>query len=94
MNRYIKTDNDTLLNENKIVGVKMMNEKLEVCMMPSGCNGRGDTHTITKEKSPHSFFLLNRPPKLFITEQSISEQPITTITKTDTKTDTIEYFCN
>ena len=58
-NRYIKTDNDTILNEHCIKWVKKRNECLEVCMKGNGCFV-GDTHSICETKSKKSYDKLNK----------------------------------
>jgi hypothetical protein len=50
---YIKTDNNTFINEQNIVWVEQMNECLKVATMQTGalCN----TYKICKFNSPHSY---------------------------------------
>jgi len=57
---YLKTDNNTIINETHIRWVKKMNNCLEVCSKSTGCsiNG-GDTHRICKLNSSDSYDKLN-----------------------------------
>lgn len=50
---YIKTDNNTFLNEQNIVWIEQMNECLKVATIQTGalCN----TYKICKFNSPHSY---------------------------------------
>ena len=50
---YIKTDNNTFINEQNIVWIKQMNDCLRVGTMETGsiCN----TYKICKLNSPHSY---------------------------------------
>jgi hypothetical protein len=57
--RYIKTDNNTILNEQCIKWVKKRNECLEVCMKGNGCY-IGDTHTICKSMNDTAYNMLNK----------------------------------
>ena len=57
--RFIKTDNNAILNEQCIKWVKKRNECLEVCMKGNGCY-IGDTHIICKSRSPASYNMLNK----------------------------------
>lgn len=36
-NKYIRTDDDILLNEKKILWIKIIDECLEVCVKSNGC---------------------------------------------------------
>jgi hypothetical protein len=55
---FLKTDNNTIINENRITWVRKMNECLEVCLKTTGC-GTLDTHSICKIYSPESYKRLN-----------------------------------
>ena len=59
--KFIKTDDNKIINENCIRWVKKMNECMEVCNKSTGCigNGRG-THKICKLNSPSSYDKLNK----------------------------------
>ena len=59
LNSYIKTDNNTLLNEKCIKWIKKVNECMEVCMKGNGCY-IGDTHSICKKTSIDSYNQLNK----------------------------------
>ena len=52
---YIKTDNNTIINEKCILWVKKMDECLTICMKSSGCSGGRDTHKICKINNPESY---------------------------------------
>ena len=54
---YIKTDNNTFINEQNIVWVKQMNDCLKVATMETSalCN----TYKICKLNNPHSYDKLN-----------------------------------
>lgn len=58
--QYIKTDNNTILNEKHIKWVYKMNDCLEVCMKSSGCTKNHDTHRICKLNSLNSYNKLNK----------------------------------
>lgn len=58
-NVYIKTDNNTLINESWIRWVKKYNECLEVCTKIHGCDTGKDTHKICKDNSKDSYNKLN-----------------------------------
>jgi hypothetical protein len=55
---FLKTDNNMIINENRITWVRKMNECLEVCVKTTGC-GTLDTHKICKIYSPESYQKLN-----------------------------------
>lgn len=54
---YIKTDNNTFINEQNIIWVKQMNDCLTVATMETGalCN----KYKICKLNNPHSYDKLN-----------------------------------
>ena len=56
--KYIKTDNDVILNEICIRWVKKIDECLHVCMKNNGCQSGIDTHKICKANSPKSYLKL------------------------------------
>ena len=51
---YIKTDNNTILNENCIKWVRKMGDCMDICMKGNGCY-IGDTHRICKINTPNSY---------------------------------------
>ena len=59
---FIKTDNDTIINEKCIRWVKKMDQCLAVCSKPTGCNinTMADTHKICKANNPESYEKLNK----------------------------------
>jgi len=58
---YIKTDDNTIINENYIRWVKKMNDCLEVCVKSRGCTaGTIETHKICKINNMDSYNKLNR----------------------------------
>lgn len=60
--KYIKTDNNTVINEKIIRWIHKMGDCLEVCTKQNGCTldkKRGDTHRICKLYSPDSYNKLN-----------------------------------
>ena len=60
--KYIKTDNNTVINEKTIRWIHKMGECLEVCSKQTGCSldkRSGDTHRICKLNSPDSYSKLN-----------------------------------
>ena len=58
---YLKTDNNTIINETSIIWVKKMNDCLEVCAKSTGCSLRGgDTHRICKFNNIDSYNKLNK----------------------------------
>ena len=57
---YIKTDDNTVLNEKYVRWIKQMSDDcLEVCSKSTGCKTDYNTHKICKSKSPESFTKLN-----------------------------------
>jgi hypothetical protein len=56
-NHFLKTDDNTIINEKCIRWVKKMNECLEVCVKSNGCNSMitGTTHRICKANSPKEY---------------------------------------
>ena len=59
-NSYLKTDDNTIINEKCIRWVKKMSECLEVCTKTNGCYGNGDTRKICKSNNLASYNKLNR----------------------------------
>ena len=60
-NSYLKTDDNTIINEKCIRWVKKMSECLEVCSKSTGCSIKtGGTHKICKLNSPYSYNKLNQ----------------------------------
>ena len=58
---FLKTDNNTIINEQAIIWVKKMYDCLEVCTKPSGCRLRGgDTHTICSFNNYDNYNRLNK----------------------------------
>ena len=57
---YLKTDDNTIINEKCITWVKKMNECLEVCTKSDGCRIYKNTHKICKLNSLYSYEKLNR----------------------------------
>jgi hypothetical protein len=60
--KYIKTDNNTVINEKTIRWIHKMGECLEVCSKQTGCSldkRSRDTHRICKLNSPDSYNKLN-----------------------------------
>jgi hypothetical protein len=60
--KYIKTDNNTVINEKTIRWIHKMGECLEVCSKQTGCSldkRSEDTHRICKLNSPDSYNKLN-----------------------------------
>ena len=58
---YIKTDNNRILNEKRIIWVKKMGDCLEVCMKSTGCNEKNrGTHRICKINNLYSYNKLNK----------------------------------
>ena len=58
---YIKTDNNTIINEKCITWVKKMDDCLEVCTKMTGCNVKhNDTHKICKLNNLDSYNKLNK----------------------------------
>lgn len=59
--QYLKTDNNTIINEKCIKWVKKMGDCLEVCTKSSGCSEKnGDTHRICKLNNLDSYNKLNK----------------------------------
>jgi hypothetical protein len=59
-NKWLKTDNNSLINEKFIRWMKKMNECLEVCVKSDGCLVGNGTHKICKINSPDSYNRLNQ----------------------------------
>lgn len=58
---YIKTDNNTIINEKCIIWVKKMNECLHVCSKSTGCfYDKEDTHKICKINNLDNYNKLNK----------------------------------
>ncbi len=58
--RYLKTDDDKIINERSIKWAKKINECFEVCTKSTGCRAlNGDTHKICKMYNPDSYNKLN-----------------------------------
>ena len=55
---YLKTDNNTFINEKCIRWVKEMSDCLEVCIKIPGCDNK-NTHKICKVNNPDSYNKLN-----------------------------------
>ena len=58
-NKYIKADDNIIINENCIRWVKKMDYCLHVCSKPLGC-GDTDTIKICKSNNPDSFDKLDK----------------------------------
>ena len=59
MEKYIKTDDNTILNENCIRWVKKISECLQVCTRSNGCSDY-NTHKICKINNNDSYIKLNK----------------------------------
>jgi hypothetical protein len=57
---YIKSDDNTIINEKCIKWVKKMNECMEVCIKSNGCSIQNNTHKICKLNSSDSYNKLNK----------------------------------
>ena len=61
INKFIKADNNKIINERCIVWVTKMDDCLDVCTKSTGCNViRGDTHKICKLNNSDSYNRLNK----------------------------------
>jgi len=58
--KFIKTDNNIIINEKAIVWVKKMNDCLDVCIKSDGCTHGINTHRICKLNSPEGYSKLNK----------------------------------
>jgi hypothetical protein len=59
--KYIKADNNKLINEKCIKWVQKIDECLEVCTLSTGCNiQNGSTHKICKLNNFDSYNRLNK----------------------------------
>lgn len=64
--RFLKTDDNKIINTKHIRWVKKMNDCLEVCVKSIGCNSHNindrnrDTHKICKLNSLNSYNQLNK----------------------------------
>lgn len=60
-NKYIKVDNNKIINESCIRWIKKMDECLEICIKVNGCHGNLiDTHKICKINNYDSYTKLNK----------------------------------
>jgi len=58
---YIKTDDDTIINENAIKWIRKVNDCLEICTKSLGCHGGDfDTHKICKINNLDTYNKLNK----------------------------------
>jgi hypothetical protein len=57
---YIKSDDNTIINEKCIIWVKKMSDCLEVCAHPDGCILDENTHKVCKLNSLDSYNKLNK----------------------------------
>ena len=57
---YIKSDDNTIINEKCIKWVKKMSECMEVCIKTNGCSMQDNTHKICKINSSDSYNKLNK----------------------------------
>jgi hypothetical protein len=57
--KYIKTDDNKVVNENCIRWVKKMNECMQICTKPDGCILQISTQRVCKSNSPESYNKLN-----------------------------------
>lgn len=58
---YIKTDDNTIINEKCIIWIQKMGECLEVCTKSTGCQKQnGNTHKICKFHNLDSYDKLNK----------------------------------
>ena len=58
---YLKTDNNTIINEKHIRWVMKMHDCLEVCTKTTGCSVKEeDTHKICKLNNADSYSALNK----------------------------------
>jgi Fe-S cluster assembly iron-binding protein IscA len=80
---YIKTDNNTLIQENSIRWIEKKSDCLQICIKATGCSGIGDTFKICKENNPNAY---NKFNKYFIEDNNL------TINKTKAKIDNISYI--
>ena len=60
MEKYIKTDDNVIINEKFIRWVKKMNECVEVCTRSNGCRPLDNTHKICKRYNLDSYNKLNK----------------------------------
>ena len=59
--KYIKVDNNKIINEQAIKWVKKMDECLHICTKSSGCSiETTDIHKICKLNNPDSYNKLNK----------------------------------
>ena len=56
---YIKTDDNTIINEACIRWVMKMNECLDICAKSTACARGVDTHRVCKTNSPDSYAKLH-----------------------------------
>ena len=60
MEKYIKTDENIIINEKFIRWVRKMNECVEVCTRSNGCGPLDNTHKICKINNLDSYNKLNK----------------------------------
>ena len=58
--KYLKTDDNKIINEKCILWVKKMNDCLDVCVKSTGCGNHGDTHKICLLNNQESYNKLNK----------------------------------
>lgn len=57
--RYIRTDNNKIINERCIRWVKKIDDCLEICTKNTGCSAPSTTHTLCKINNYDSYTELN-----------------------------------
>ncbi len=57
--KYLKADDNKIINETNIIWVKKMNDCLYVCTKTTGCCSTIDAHKVCKLNSPESYAKLN-----------------------------------
>ena len=63
---YLKTDNNIIVRESAIRWVKKMDECLEICTKPNGCDiSLRTTHRVCKHNSIESYEFLNKYFSMF-----------------------------
>ena len=60
MEKYIKTDENIIINEKFIRWVRKINECVEVCTRSNGCAPLDNTHKICKRNNLDSYNKLNK----------------------------------
>jgi len=58
--KYLKTDDNKIINETSILWVKKMDDCLDVCVKSTGCGNHGDTHKICLLNNQESYNKLNK----------------------------------